>query len=681
MKKHLLIFFILFSLSAYTQWEWQNPLPQGNTIKAVEIIDADNIWAVGDCGTVIHTEDGGDSWELHFLGTYSNLRDIGFINNVGFILGENGVLMRTIDVGLNWESLNDSIGKTFTCIEKNSNTFWIAGFEFTGFIKKTMDSGNSWMNKSLQYTTISLEVQFVNDSVGWILGNQMYTTTNGGDYWQFRYHSPPNKYKKLFFLDEKNGWFNVLETLYHTYDGGTTWETQFNLEYHSIFDMCFIDSLTGWHVGNQNYMQVFETTDGGVNWYEDFSSGTGRLYTIEKFNDSIIWSAGSFGQMHMSVDTAGWITKTKGSILGISQIYFIDQNTGWAINNELILKTENSGLEWDTIIFDKYNRKSDIYFYNDQNGWLIDFYGIKKTVNGGNTWEYMDSIYFLNKLSFITPKYGWAIGDYGKIFHTEDWGNTWVKQDIQLNRNLNSVQFKSIEKGWTVGNNGTILYTKDGGDNWESQISATESDLMDLFFVNLINGWVVGDNGVILKTENGGESWEHQNSNTSRKIRAVHFTDHNTGWAVGNSGLILHTINGGEDWIEKISPSNNTFYCTHFFDENIGWIGGSGGNIIYTSNGGIVNTEDNPTQDFNRVSIVFPNPFSTFTRIKYSSVSNSKIHIHIFNSSGGLIHSNISTQSAGTHEYHWNSQEYPAGIYYYRIQINNESFAGKMIKL
>ncbi len=44
-------------------WEWQNPLPQGNSISAIRFAD-DKLhgWAVGADGVILYTADGGFQW-------------------------------------------------------------------------------------------------------------------------------------------------------------------------------------------------------------------------------------------------------------------------------------------------------------------------------------------------------------------------------------------------------------------------------------------------------------------------------------------------------------------------------------------------------------------------------------------------------------------------------------------
>ena len=49
-------------------WAWQNPLPQANGLNAVACPDATHAWAVGDCGTILATTDGGAHWSRAELG-------------------------------------------------------------------------------------------------------------------------------------------------------------------------------------------------------------------------------------------------------------------------------------------------------------------------------------------------------------------------------------------------------------------------------------------------------------------------------------------------------------------------------------------------------------------------------------------------------------------------------------
>ena len=70
MKKFFGLFgLLIISATAFSQWTWQNPLPQGNSLQSVHFPDAETGYAAGDVGTVMKTTDGGLTWATHTIGT------------------------------------------------------------------------------------------------------------------------------------------------------------------------------------------------------------------------------------------------------------------------------------------------------------------------------------------------------------------------------------------------------------------------------------------------------------------------------------------------------------------------------------------------------------------------------------------------------------------------------------
>src|SRR5215813_10358206 len=47
---------------AQSGWFWQNPLPQGNTLNAVAVLDPQNAIAGGNSGFILRSSDGGATW-------------------------------------------------------------------------------------------------------------------------------------------------------------------------------------------------------------------------------------------------------------------------------------------------------------------------------------------------------------------------------------------------------------------------------------------------------------------------------------------------------------------------------------------------------------------------------------------------------------------------------------------
>ena len=56
MKKIISLFcLLLISGFAFSQWTWQNPLPQGNKLLSVYFTDASTGYIAGDVGTILKT--------------------------------------------------------------------------------------------------------------------------------------------------------------------------------------------------------------------------------------------------------------------------------------------------------------------------------------------------------------------------------------------------------------------------------------------------------------------------------------------------------------------------------------------------------------------------------------------------------------------------------------------------
>ena len=77
---------------------WQNPLPQGDQITAVDFVDSDTGWAVGGWldawamaghGVILQTRDGGLTWHPQYRGAH-RLNDVCFIDaKVGWAVGDS----------------------------------------------------------------------------------------------------------------------------------------------------------------------------------------------------------------------------------------------------------------------------------------------------------------------------------------------------------------------------------------------------------------------------------------------------------------------------------------------------------------------------------------------------------------------------------------------------------------
>src|SRR6266850_1956645 len=99
----LLAAVLLFRVPAPAQWNWQSPVPQGNTLLSVEFIDNAQGWATGEDGTIIHTSTGGTSWDEQEYGLTDNVLALAMASDTeGWAAGDNGLILHTSDGGGDW---------------------------------------------------------------------------------------------------------------------------------------------------------------------------------------------------------------------------------------------------------------------------------------------------------------------------------------------------------------------------------------------------------------------------------------------------------------------------------------------------------------------------------------------------------------------------------------------------
>jgi hypothetical protein len=104
------VVFGLVTLPSQAQWQWQNPLPQGNDLYSVMFVDPENGWSSSSAGTLLKTTDGGETWRVVALPIWIYAYDVFFIDRErGWTCGpamggSTSVILGTRDGGRNWET-------------------------------------------------------------------------------------------------------------------------------------------------------------------------------------------------------------------------------------------------------------------------------------------------------------------------------------------------------------------------------------------------------------------------------------------------------------------------------------------------------------------------------------------------------------------------------------------------
>ncbi|MCB1157769.1 MAG: YihY family inner membrane protein [Leptospiraceae bacterium] len=124
--------------------------------------------------------------------------------------------------------------------------------------------------------------------------------------------------------------------------------------------------------------------------------------------------------------------------------------------------------EIDTREDDKPNA---IIFKDELNGFILGHNGyFWKTIDGGNTFR-LSKIgdYDLNDMAFIDDSFFMIVGDKGRIYVSEDAGETWsdkYSHKLFSFRKVWSTKFKEQLYLFLLNKQGELLYSKDKGENW-----------------------------------------------------------------------------------------------------------------------------------------------------------------------------------------------------------------------
>jgi photosystem II stability/assembly factor-like uncharacterized protein len=732
MKIHLLAQLVLLSFLipeiSLSQWQWQNPLPQGNTLNDVFFIDQSTGWTVGDAGTIMKSTDGGLTYNLINFPTHKNFASVEFFDPLtGLISGESGMLLKTTDGGLSWNQVETGFSADFTdmCIIKSSMT-WLSCID--GTILKSADYGGSWQvaysDNSMQFKSIS----FVDEGHGWAAGyndsyySGMVRTSDGGNTWKSL--EPPFEFAllEICFTDTLNGYAysnsgDYEDFLAKTTNGGDSWENiEGELYYGDFKDIFFTDHDNGWIAGSSGTIPgywgiLFYTDDGGMNWYPGENLGYENLFDFNAvyfINTETGWMVGSFGNILYTIDGGEHWTKINpgaNSYGSLEDVFFIDENKGWVVGGasyvgfSRILHTPDGGNSWVEQVAPTDNILNSVYFTSPLEGWITSeqsaggwWSEILHTIDGGNTWEIQYYIDYdqgtFADICFADATHGWAVGEVGHtippplqslIYHTWNGGDTWMDYSYLASNAISSVYFTDSQHGWMAGHK-VILHTSTGGQIWD-EIWTGPHYLKDIFFTDEQHGWAVGDSAskhpyrdVIMRTTDGGMTWEEQFPGLGSYEKSIFFTDNAHGWIARDEGDILYTVDGGITWDHMFINTNNTMGGIWFNDIDHGWVVGGYDAIFHIDNGSIVGVEGDgfriPDSGF-QVKC-FPNPTHSSIEFRVSGIGFQSVSLKIYDLQGREVATVVDGKWPGDQVVRWDADGLPAGIYFYRLEVGGQ---------
>jgi len=427
---------------------------------------------------------------------------------------------------------------------------------------------------------------------------------------------------------------------------------------------------------------------------------------------SIEYGSKSTGNIENSV-VFNWQSVQSPTTAQILGIYFIDSLHGWAShNNNGAMRTTDGGFNWSLSSFNDTNFTTgynSVFFIDQNTGWCVGgAIQIRKTTNGGVNWfkQYGPPVAGIaHSVQFIDANTGYIAGSKNFPYvpfaaKTTNGGTNWIELNASYSgaQELNKEQWFDANTGWIAGYD-VLLKTTNGGTNFTNYYSNVpptgngHNALLCINFVNQQTGWIGGSNlekHNIYITTNAGLNWTFQTNpvsvnNAYAQINDITFLSPDSGWAIHGtpfSGAIMFTTNAGSNWIIE-EGSSNWFQCVTYYQRQKAWCGASAGRVWYALLSPLTGIENN-----NQIPKTFsleqnyPNPFNPSTKILFTIPGSSvaQTFLSVYDVLGKHVATLVNGQlKPGTYSVEWNANNYPSGVYFYKIEAEGFRDTKKML--
>ncbi|MCF8267463.1 MAG: FG-GAP-like repeat-containing protein, partial [Ignavibacteriales bacterium] len=378
-------------------------------------------------------------------------------------------------------------GPTLTLTAPNGNETWLAGE--VRDIKWTSDNIST---VKLEYTT--------NNGINWTGITAGHTASTGTYAWTVPSINKTNVKVKVTdevfpnISDESDGSFTIqFPPLTLTApNGGETWRAG------ELRDIT-------WTASNISTVKLEYTTNNGTNWTNIVTGQSAATGTYA-------WTVPNISSTTVKLKVTDEVFPNISDESNANFVIVLPSLTLKSPNGDEIMPAGSQFLiNWDAE--------------------YLDFFIIEFTSDGGVTWQILSEGYF------NVAYYNWVVPDISSLnckvriraqnlphysdesdypFTIEN-GLNWTKLPTDFNFLFSDVKFISADTGWVVGEFGKILHTTDGGDSWVDQLSGTDFHLRSVDFTSSKIGYILAidndyEGNILLKTVDGGLHWLDINS-------------------------------------------------------------------------------------------------------------------------------------------------------------------------
>lgn len=593
----------------HSGWSWGTPLPQGNTLRAVEF-EGSIGYAAGDFGTLLRSTDGGATWTGVRTDTTDPLTRISIpdANTVvvgggctllastdggktfkprplkcggssiasltfpsalhGYVLLANGSLLRTTDGGSTFSPAGAIPGTASDVFFTDSNTgFAVTRSSTNGGIYRTTDGGSTWFPRSTSAQPLN-GVFFPTAGTGYAVGNSnmVLKTTDGGETWNPKASTttPAADLTSIRCADASTCVASTAggDRVIRTRNGGDSYDA-LTPSTSKVFAMSLISASKGVAVGASGAIAI--STNLGATSPSFVPVGDpalqGSFGRLRAASASLVVAPGQAGKLARSNDGGRhWTTTQLPTSEDLRDAWFVTDKVGFALDAAgAVLRTTDGGNGWSTIAAAQGAQPNAIYAVDKNVVLLFGPKGVRRATSGTNPRFTVVASKVANgpTLSDYDRTSGGSVFAFGRtaLIGSSNGGASWRRIAPPVKRaRYRRVDFVSASTGYALLTSGRLFKTTNAGRTWREVLSTGTTRVYDLSFADARHGFLsldrFGSSGRaawVLRTSDGGASWRPQLiAPTPLDFRGLASPDAVSGFGLAGGAQFFYTSTGGD---------------------------------------------------------------------------------------------------------------------------------------